>query len=42
MCIGNIIVRARGLPDGKTNLLELTDEELMACYRIIESEYSAQ
>jgi len=26
----------------KVTILELTDEELMACYRIIEAEYSAQ
>ena len=31
-----------GYPMVKGTVLELTDEELMACYRIIEAEYSAQ
>ena len=31
-----------GYPMVKETVLELTDEELMACYRIIEAEYSAQ
>jgi hypothetical protein len=26
----------------KATVLELTNEELMACYRVIEAEYSAQ
>ena len=29
-------VGAGGLPESKGTVLELTDEELMACYRIIE------
>ena len=31
-----------GYPTVKGTVLELTDEELMACYRIIEADYSAQ
>ena len=31
-----------GYPMVKATVLELTDEELMACYRITEAEYSAQ
>ena len=31
-----------GYPMVKGTVLELTDEELMACYRIIEADYSAQ